>query len=105
MSTRRITLTLPEELLTEAELAVAAGRARSVSAYVAERAGASQARYRSFEDVLNAWEKKDDRPPTPQQRAEVDEWVSNVMERLEERDASRTGRTPTRAPRDAGSPE
>lgn len=98
-------MTLPEELLTEAELAVAAGRARSVSAYVAERAGASQARYRSFEDVLNAWEKKDDRPPTPQQRAEVDEWVSNVMERLEERDASRTGRTPTRAPRDAGSPE
>ncbi len=84
MSTRRITLTLPEELLDAAERAVAAGRARSVSAYVAAAAGAGEARL-NFVEVVRRW-RAEAGEPDREQAAEVETWVAGVMRRQQERD-------------------
>jgi Arc/MetJ-type ribon-helix-helix transcriptional regulator len=48
MSAKRITVSIPEELAAEAERAVAAGDAKSVSAYVAAALQAQQDRRQAF---------------------------------------------------------
>jgi antitoxin ParD1/3/4 len=48
MSTKRVTVSLPEEIAAEAEAAVEAGDAKSVSAYVAGALQAQQARRQAF---------------------------------------------------------
>ena len=48
MTSRRVTVSLPEELAAAAERAVAAGDAKSVSAYVAGALQAQQARRQAF---------------------------------------------------------
>ena len=54
MSTRKVSLTLPEELLARAENAVARGEARSVSAYIADAAGSGETRAGTAE-VIARW--------------------------------------------------
>ncbi|MGW4365450.1 hypothetical protein ACWEKT_07370 [Nocardia takedensis] len=54
MSTRKVSLTLPEELVVRAENAVRSGTARSVSAYIAAAAGSGEART-TVADVLARW--------------------------------------------------
>ncbi|MGH3727413.1 MAG: hypothetical protein ACRDTU_01520 [Micromonosporaceae bacterium] len=90
MTTRKITLSLPEELLTEAEAAVAAGRARSVSAYVAHAAGTAKTRARSIHDVLAAWEDQAGAPSTVQARA-AEEWAAAFQARNDARWQTRQG--------------
>ena len=46
--TKKLTISLPDELAAEAERAVAAGDAKSVSAYVAGALQAQEARRRAF---------------------------------------------------------
>jgi len=46
--TKKLTISLPDELAAEAERAVAAGDAKSVSAYVASALQAQEARRRAF---------------------------------------------------------
>ena len=46
--TRKLTISLPDQLAEEAERAVAAGDAKSVSAYVAGALQAQEARRRAF---------------------------------------------------------
>lgn len=87
MTTRKITLSLPESLITAAEAAVAAGRARSVSAYVAAAAGAGEARM-SLADILQRWE-AEMQPPTVEQTQRAEEWVASLTARTDERYARR----------------
>lgn len=56
MTTRKIAITLPEEQVVEAKRAVAEGRARSVSAYVADAMAAKAERHglRAYVDALIA---------------------------------------------------
>ncbi|WP_280471843.1 hypothetical protein [Nocardia cyriacigeorgica] len=54
MSTRKVSLTLPEELVVRAENAVKAGQARSVSAYIAAVAGSGEART-TVDEVIARW--------------------------------------------------
>jgi Arc/MetJ-type ribon-helix-helix transcriptional regulator len=49
--TRKLTISLPDELAEEAERAVATGDAKSVSAYVAGALQAQEARRRAFEQL------------------------------------------------------
>lgn len=84
MTTRKITVSLPEELVVAAEAAVAAGRARSVSAYLAERAGAAEFRARSIQDVLAAWEARHGAPGDDQATA-AQEWAAAFMARNDAR--------------------
>ncbi|NUS45483.1 MAG: hypothetical protein HOQ24_17550 [Mycobacteriaceae bacterium] len=92
MSTRRITLTLPEELVASAEQAVREGRARSVSAYVASAAGAGEARM-SFAEVMSEWQASAG-DPTPEQSGQVDEWMAGFVRRQRVRDAALAPPTP-----------
>ena len=93
MTTRKITLSLPEELVAEAEAAVAAGRARSVSAYLAAAASGAGTRARSIQDVLAAWQDRSSTPSEAQVR-KVREWAEAFMARNDARWQAR---------RDAGS--
>lgn len=54
MTTRKITLMLPEQLIDVARAAVAGGRAPSVSAYVAAAAAAGQSRL-GLEEAVARW--------------------------------------------------
>jgi hypothetical protein len=94
MSTRRITLTLPEALIESAEVAVAAGRARSVSAYVAEVAGAGEARL-TLDEVMARWSADSEHTASEQQTA--DEWARQFMVRNDSRYAERATRAGGRA--------
>ncbi|MFD0364993.1 hypothetical protein ACFQZZ_26445 [Nocardia sp. GCM10030253] len=76
MTTRRITLTLPEELVATAEYAVAAGHASSVSAYIADAAEVGRARAPFAEMMPNT---KSTRP--------VGAWLAGVMQGKRQRDA------------------
>jgi Arc/MetJ-type ribon-helix-helix transcriptional regulator len=67
MSTKRVTVSLPEEVAAQLERAVAAGDAKSVSAYVADALQAQQARRRAF----TALETLYGGPPTPEALAEA----------------------------------
>ena len=87
MTTRKITLTLPEELITAAEAAVRAGRARSVSAYVAAAAGAGEARL-SLAEVMDRW--RGTAEPTADQTTAAEQWAAGLAERADTRLAERT---------------
>ena len=78
MSTRRITLNLPETLIDSAERAVAEGRARSVSAYVTAVAGAGEART-TLADAMSRW------AATAEPAADADEWARQFMARNDDR--------------------
>jgi len=90
MTTRKITLSLPESLIEAAEAAVLAGRARSVSAYIAAVAGAGEARL-SLADVMQRWQDQAGEP-TPEQERQAEEWVSGLMARSDQRYAERQNR-------------
>ena len=83
MSTRKVSLTLPEELLTRAENAVARGEARSVSAYIAAAAGSGEART-STADVLARWSAEHG-AGTPEERAEAERRVRALFARTDAR--------------------
>lgn len=68
MTTRRITLTLPEELVVTAEHAVAAGHASSVSAYIADAAEVGRA-HAPFADLM----------PNSSATKPVGVWLAGVM--------------------------
>ncbi|WP_405180267.1 hypothetical protein OG225_02700 [Nocardia sp. NBC_01377] len=61
MSTRKVSLTLPEELVTRAEKAVRDGQARSVSAYIAAAAGSGEARA-TVDEVIARWRAENGEP-------------------------------------------
>jgi antitoxin ParD1/3/4 len=67
MSTKRVTISLPEEVAAEAERAVQAGDAKSVSAYVAGALQAQQVRRLAFA----ALERLYGGPPPPEALAEA----------------------------------
>jgi len=90
MTMRKITLTLPDSLIEAAEAAVAAGRARSVSAYVAAAAGTGEARL-NLAEVLERWEADLGRVhPDPAHAAE--KWVAEMTARSDQRYAARQAR-------------
>lgn len=84
MTTRKITVSLPEELVAAAEAAVAAGRARSISAYLADTAGATELRTRSIHDVIAAWEARHG-APSGDQATDAQEWAESFMARNDAR--------------------
>lgn len=65
MSTRKVSLTLPEELLARAENAVATGQARSVSAYIAAAAGSGETRT-TVAEVIDRWRSEHGEPTAEQ---------------------------------------
>jgi Arc/MetJ-type ribon-helix-helix transcriptional regulator len=71
--TTRITVSLPTALVDAANEAVKAGRAASVSAYVAE-AMAEKAERGSLEDFLAGWRAQVG-PPTPEET----EWAERAL--------------------------
>jgi Arc/MetJ-type ribon-helix-helix transcriptional regulator len=95
MTMRKITLTLPEALIEAAEAAVAAGRARSVSAYVAAAAGTGEARL-SLAEVMHRWQTEAGEASTAQVR-QAEEWVAALTTRSDERYAARQTRSPGHA--------
>ena len=90
MTTRKITLSLPEALIEAAEAAVAAGRARSVSAYVAAAAGAGEARL-SLAEVMQQWQDEVGQPSVEQAR-QAEEWVAGLIARTDRRYGERQAR-------------
>jgi Arc/MetJ-type ribon-helix-helix transcriptional regulator len=94
MTTRKITLSLPEELLTAAENAVKTGKARSMSAYVAERAGAGQARM-DLAEVMDRWDAAAG-PVDADQEAAAEQWAQQFMDRNDAR-AEQRGRNASAA--------
>lgn len=54
MSTQKVAVTIPADLLRQAQAAVAAGRARSLSAYISQ-AVAQYQREQTLTDFLAAW--------------------------------------------------
>ena len=83
MTTRKITLSLPEELISTAEHAVKTGRARSVSAYVAARAGAGEARL-DLAEVMDRWNAAAE-PVDAEQAAAAEQWAQQFMARNDAR--------------------
>ncbi len=83
MTTRKITLSLPEELVLAAEQAVKAGRARSVSAYVAARAGAGEARM-NLAEVMDRWNAAAG-PVAADETAAAEQWAQQFMARNDAR--------------------
>jgi Arc/MetJ-type ribon-helix-helix transcriptional regulator len=90
MTTRKITLSLPEELISAAENAVKTGRARSVSAFVAARAGAGEARL-NLAEVMDRWNAAAG-PVDAEQAAAAEQWAQQFMERNDAR-AQQRGRS------------
>lgn len=75
MTTEKVAVSLPSELLSAAREAVKAGRAPSVSAYVAEAMAEKQGRERL--DAVLAAMAAEDGEPTDEDRA----WVRQVLDR------------------------
>ena len=67
MRTERVTVSLPAELVDEARNAVRFGRARSISAYIAEAVSARQLRDRSLATLADLY----GGPPPPDELAEA----------------------------------
>lgn len=61
MSTRQVSLTLPEELIARAENAVIRGEARSVSAYIATVAGSGETRT-TVAETITRWRAENGEP-------------------------------------------
>lgn len=71
--TTKITVSLPDNLVTQAKLAVTEGSAASVSAYVAE-AMRAHGRRETLEEILDEWEAEDG-PPSADDYAWADEML------------------------------
>lgn len=76
--TTRITVSLPDELVEQARVAVELGIAGSVSAYVAEALAEKRPRT-SLKDVLDEWDKEFG-PVDP----EIQAWADRVLDELED---------------------
>jgi Arc/MetJ-type ribon-helix-helix transcriptional regulator len=87
MTTRKITLSLPDSLIKAAEAAVLAGRARSVSAYVAAAAGAGEARL-SLAEVMQRWHAQTGEA-SAEQVQQAEQWVAGLAARSDQRYAAR----------------
>ncbi|MFF0529545.1 hypothetical protein ACFYT3_14245 [Nocardia amikacinitolerans] len=83
MSTRKVSLTLPEELVVRAENAVKAGQARSVSAYIATAAGSGEART-TVEQTITRW-RAEHGEPTAEQVAAAEARVRTLFDRADRR--------------------
>ncbi|MFC8044827.1 hypothetical protein [Nocardia sp. NPDC057353] len=83
MSTRKVSLTLPEELLARAEKAVATGRARSVSAYIAAAAGSGETRT-TVDEVIARW-RAEHGEPSAEQRAAAEARARALFDRADTR--------------------
>ncbi|MGV9336660.1 hypothetical protein [Nocardia sp. NPDC003726] len=83
MSMRKVSLTLPEELVTRAENAVKAGQARSVSAYIATAAGSGEVRATTAE-VLARWSAEHGEG-TVEERAAAEQRVRALFARADAR--------------------
>lgn len=83
MSTRKVSLTLPEELLARAEQAVARGEARSVSAYIASSAGSGEARATTAE-VIARW-RTEHGEPSAEQLAAAEDRARAFFDRIDAR--------------------
>jgi Arc/MetJ-type ribon-helix-helix transcriptional regulator len=83
MSTRKVSLTLPEELLARAEKAVAAGDARSVSAYIAAAAGSGETRT-TVTEVIARWRTEHGEPGAAE-RAEAQARARALFDRADTR--------------------
>jgi Arc/MetJ-type ribon-helix-helix transcriptional regulator len=83
MSTRKVSLTLPEELLVRAENAVAKGQARSVSAYIATVAGSGETRT-TIAETLARWNAEYGEG-TPQERADAEQRARAFFDRTDAR--------------------
>lgn len=70
---KRITVSLPEELVAEASAAAESGRASSVSAYVAEALAEKSGR-ESLDDFLAEW-RQEVGPATPEESA----WAERAL--------------------------
>ena len=90
MTTRKITLSLPDSLVEAAEAAVAAGRARSISAYIAAVAGAGEARL-SLAEVMRRWE-LDSGSVAPGKVTLAEQWAADLMARNDQRHTERQDR-------------
>jgi Arc/MetJ-type ribon-helix-helix transcriptional regulator len=74
--TTKIAVSLPDELVAEARLAVSEGRAESVSAYVADAMREKDGR-ETLGEVLDAWDKEFG-PPGPEAFAWADEQLRRI---------------------------
>ncbi|MGY5210006.1 hypothetical protein [Nocardia gipuzkoensis] len=83
MSMRKVSLTLPEELVIRAENAVKAGQARSVSAYIAAAAGSGEVRATTAE-VLARWSAEHGEG-TAEERAAAEQRVRALFDRADAR--------------------
>ncbi len=83
MSTRKVSLTLPEELLARAEKAVAAGQARSVSAYIAAAAGSGETRS-TVTEVIARW-RTEHGEPSATDRADAEARARALFDRADDR--------------------
>lgn len=79
-------MTLPEDLLAAAETAVAAGRARSISAYIAAVAGAGEARM-NLSEVLAEWNA--DATTGDDEKVAADRWAQEFLARNDARRSHR----------------
>ncbi|WP_327114067.1 hypothetical protein OHB12_33370 [Nocardia sp. NBC_01730] len=86
MSTRKVSLTLPEELVVRAENAVKVGQARSVSAYIAAAAGSGEART-TVDEVVARW-RAEHGEPTVEQLAESETRARAMFDRADRRQRS-----------------
>lgn len=87
MTMRKITLSLPEELVSAAEDAVKTGKARSVSAYIAARAGAGEARM-NLAEVMDRWNAAAGSVDA-EHAAAAEQWAQQFMDRNDERGQQR----------------
>ena len=75
MTTVKITVSLPEELVARARLAVNAGTARSVSAYVADALRRQPVTREEFLADLEESLERSGGPPTPEEEA----WLDSIF--------------------------
>ena len=75
MATRKVTITMPEDILRQARAEVAAGRAANLSAYVSEVV-AERAQHDRIEDVVDAILAETGGEATASERT----WVRAVLE-------------------------
>lgn len=75
--TRKITVSLPDDLVLQAQSAVAAGQAESVSAYVAEALVAKSGQ-KTLRQLLDEWDEELG-PPGPEAQA----WADEQMKKLD----------------------
>jgi metal-responsive CopG/Arc/MetJ family transcriptional regulator len=80
MTTRKITLSLPEELVVEAEDAVRRCQARSVSAYIAAMAMRPVEPYNT---MLDRWDREAGH--TPAVLAAADQWAHEQLAGMDQR--------------------